>query len=294
MTQHAIHGIVAYTITPFAADGTPDLDALGKSIDRMIDAGVHAIAPLGSTGEGAYLSQDEWSAVAECSVQAVAGRVPTVVSVSDLTTANAVSRAKQAEAFGADAVMVLPASYWKLSDAEIIAHYQAIGDAIGVPIMLYNNPAVSGIDLSVDLILKIVDAVDNVTMVKESTGDVQRMHQLYLRTEGRLPFYNGSNPLALEAFGAGAVGWCTAAANLIPQQNIALYDAARGGRLTEARDSFYAQLPLLDFILKGGLPKTIKAGLDMTGLPVGAPRAPVQPLDAAGCARLAEILAAVH
>lgn len=294
MTDHAIHGIVAYTITPLDQEGTLDLNALSQSIDRMIDAGVHAIAPLGSTGEGAYLAEDEWLAVAERSIQAVAGRVPTIVSVSDLTTAGAIRRAKAAEALGATAVMVLPTSYWKLQDAEIVAHYKAIGDAISVPIMLYNNHAVSGIDLSVDLILQIVDAVDNVTMVKESTGDIQRMHQLYLRTEGQLPFYNGCNPLALEAFGAGAVGWCTAAANLIAKQNIELYEAVRGGRMRDARDSFYRQLPLLDFILKGGLPKTIKAGLDISGLPVGSPRLPVHALDEAARGKLAAILNTFH
>jgi 4-hydroxy-tetrahydrodipicolinate synthase len=108
----------------------------------------------------------------------VAKRVPTIVSVSDLTTAKAVRRARFAEAQGADAVMVLPTAYWKLSEAEILAHYRAIGDSIGVPIMLYNNPATSGTDMSVDLILRIVKGVENVTMVKESTGDIQRMHQL--------------------------------------------------------------------------------------------------------------------
>ncbi|ABA04147.1 dihydrodipicolinate synthetase [Nitrobacter winogradskyi Nb-255] len=290
MPDLAIQGIIGYTITPFDNQGRLDLNALDLTINRMIEAGVHAIAPLGSTGEGAYLSEEEWTAVAERSVKTIAGRVPVIVSVSDLTTAGAVRRARAAESFGATAVMVLPTSYWKLQEDEIVAHYQAVGTAIGVPVMLYNNHAVSGIDMSVDLILRIVDAVDNVTMVKESTGDIQRMHQLYLRTEGQLPFYNGSNPLALEAFAAGATGWCTAAANLIAADNIALYEAARQGRLVEARASFYRQLPLLDFILKGGLPKTIKAGLEIAGVPVGAPRLPVKPLDEAGRARLSAIL----
>lgn len=290
MPDHAIHGIIGYTITPFDDEGGLDLNALDLTIERMIDAGVHAIAPLGSTGEGAYLSEEEWTAVAERSVKTINGRVPVIVSVSDLTTAGVVRRARAAESFGATAVMVLPTSYWKLQEDEIVAHYQAVGKAIGVPIMLYNNHAVSGIDMSVDLILRIVDAVDNVTMVKESTGDIQRMHQLYLRTDGQLPFYNGCNPLALEAFAAGAAGWCTAAANLIAADNIELYEAARTGRLKDARASFFRQLPLLDFILKGGLPKTIKAGLDIAGVPVGAPRLPVKPLDEAGRARLSAIL----
>ncbi|MGD8219270.1 dihydrodipicolinate synthase family protein [Pseudomonas thivervalensis] len=287
MSTPNIHGIIGYTITPFSADGQGlDLDALGRSIDRLIDSGVHAIAPLGSTGEGAYLSDAEWDQISEFSIARVAGRVPTVVSVSDLTTAKAVRRARFAQDHGADVVMVLPASYWKLSEAEILRHYQTIGASIDVPIMLYNNPATSGIDMSVDLILRIFNAVDNVTMVKESTGDIQRMHKLQLLGEGQVPFYNGCNPLALEAFAAGAQGWCTAAPNLIPQLNLDLYAAVMANDLGKARALFYRQLPLLDFILKGGLPATIKAGLRTLGLEVGDPRLPVFPLDDAGNSRL--------
>ncbi|KAA6167310.1 MULTISPECIES: dihydrodipicolinate synthase family protein [Pseudomonas] len=289
MSSPTIHGIIGYTITPFSTDGQRiDLDALGRSIDRLIASGVHAIAPLGSTGEGAYLSEAEWDEVSAYSLQKVARRVPTIVSVSDLTTAKAVRRARYAEAHGADVVMVLPASYWKLSEAEILAHYATIGDSIGLPIMLYNNPATSGTDMSVDLILRIIKQVANVTMVKESTGDIQRMHQLHQRSD--VPFYNGCNPLALEAFAAGAKGWCTAAPNLIPQLNLDLYAAVLANDLGKARELFYRQLPLLEFILKGGLPATIKAGLRLTGLEVGDPRLPVFPLGEAGIEQLKTLL----
>ena len=289
MSSPTIHGIIGYSITPFSTDGQRiDLDALGRSIDRLIASGVHAIAPLGSTGEGAYLSEAEWDEVSAYSLQKVARRVPTIVSVSDLTTAKAVRRARYAEAHGADVVMVLPASYWKLSEAEILAHYATIGDSIGLPIMLYNNPATSGTDMSVDLILRIIKQVANVTMVKESTGDVQRMHQLHQRSD--VPFYNGCNPLALEAFAAGAKGWCTAAPNLIPQLNLDLYAAVLANDLGKARELFYRQLPLLEFILKGGLPATIKAGLRLTGLEVGDPRLPVFPLGEAGIEQLKTLM----
>ena len=294
MSTPDIHGIIGYTITPFSADGEHlDLDALGQSIDRLVDSGVHAIAPLGSTGEGAYLSDLEWDRVCEFSIQHVAKRVPTVVSVSDLTTAKAVRRARFAQAQGADVVMVLPASYWKLSEAEILAHYQAIGSSIDLPIMLYNNPATSGTDMSPELILRIFNAVENVTMVKESTGDIQRMHRLHLLGEGQVPFYNGCNPLALEAFAAGAKGWCTAAPNLIAPLNLELYAAILANDLERARALFYRQLPLLDFILKGGLPATIKAGLRNTGREVGNPRLPVSPLDDGACKQLERLIAAL-
>ena len=294
MSTPDIHGIIGYTITPFSADGEHlDLDALGQSIDRLIDSGVQAIAPLGSTGEGAYLSDLEWDQVCDFSIQHVAKRIPTVVSVSDLTTAKAIRRARFAQARGADVVMVLPASYWKLSEAEILAHYQAIGSSIDLPIMLYNNPATSGTDMSPELILRIFNAVENVTMVKESTGDIQRMHRLQLLGEGQVPFYNGCNPLALEAFAAGAKGWCTAAPNLIAALNLELYAAVLANDLTQARALFYRQLPLLEFILKGGLPATIKAGLRTTGLEVGNPRLPVSPLDDGACKQLERLIAAL-
>lgn len=292
MSTPSIHGIIGYTITPFTPNGEGiDFDALGRSIDRLISGGVQAIAPLGSTGEGAYLSDTEWNQVAEYSTSHVSKRVPTIVSVSDLTTANAVRRARFAETHGADAVMVLPSSYWPLNEKEILQHYQTIGDAISLPIMLYNNPAVSGTDMSVELILRIFNAVENVTMVKESTGDIQRMHKMQLLGEGQVPFYNGCNPLALEAFAAGAVGWCTAAPNLIANLNGDLYKAILANELGSARQLFYKQLPLLDFILKGGLPATIKAGLRITGLEVGNPRLPVSALSDDACLELRTLLA---
>ncbi|MBI6703482.1 dihydrodipicolinate synthase family protein [Pseudomonas viridiflava] len=280
MSAPQVRGVIGYTITPFGADGSVDLDALGKSIERLIQSGVHAIAPLGSTGEGAYLSDSEWESVVRYSQEKISGRVPTVVSVSDLTTSRTVQRAKLAESCGATAVMVLPVSYWKLTETEIVVHYKAVGAAINIPIMLYNNPGTSGTYLAVDLILRILSEVINVTMVKESTGDIQRMHRLYKATGGRIAFFNGCNPLTLEALIAGATGWCTAAPNLIPELNLALWNAVQNENLLEARALFYRQYELLEYITRRGLPTTIKAGLKMLGLDVGAPRLPLQPLDA--------------
>lgn len=278
MTQK-FKGIIAYPITPFGSDDSVNVAALKASIDMMIADGVHAIAPLGSTGESAYLNDGEWDEVAEVAVKHVAKRAPVVVGISDLTTRNAIRRAKFAEYVGADAVMVLPISYWKINEQEIFSHYAAIAQSINIPIMLYNNPATSGIDMRPSFIAKMVKEIDNITMVKESTGDIQRMHQLFKLSDGQIPFYNGSNPLAFEAFVAGATGWCTAAPNLIPKLNLELYNAIQAGDLSGARKVFYEQLPLLEFIVSnGGLPPTIKAGLNIKGLDVGAPRRPLNPL----------------
>jgi 4-hydroxy-tetrahydrodipicolinate synthase len=284
-----IHGIIAYPITPFGEAGI-DVGRLAGLIDSMVDAGVHAIAPLGSTGESAYLSFDEWQTVVDATVAAVAGRVPVVVGSSDLTTAGTVARAEYAQQAGATAVMVIPVSYWALNEREIVKHFTSVSDAISIPIMAYNNPATSGIDMSPTLLNHMFESVANVKMVKESTGDIQRMLDLKQLSSGELPFYNGSNPLVLKALLAGASGWCTAAPCLRPAPAIALYEAAAAGDTARATEIYEELLPLLSFIVAKGLPTAVKSGLDILGEPAGVPRLPLLPLDVEDRTQLESIL----
>jgi 4-hydroxy-tetrahydrodipicolinate synthase len=290
MTQ--IQGIIAYPITPFGDTGI-DTERLAGLVDTMVGAGVHAIAPLGSTGESAYLTFDEWTTVVDTTIAAVSGRVPVVVGASDLTTAGTVARATYAEEAGATAVMVIPVSYWPLRDREIVQHYTAVSDAIGIPIMAYNNPATSGIDMPPALLNHMFESIENVAMVKESTGDIERMLAIKALSAGALPFYNGSNPLVLEALLAGASGWCTAAPCLRPAPAIALYEAVTAGEIDRAREIYDDLLPLLRFIVAKGLPPAVKSGLEILGEPAGAPRLPLLPLEAEDRSELESILSAV-
>ncbi|MBS4729387.1 dihydrodipicolinate synthase family protein [Mycobacterium sp. SM1] len=287
-----IHGIIAYPVTPFSPDsaGTVDTATLARLIERLITAGVHAIAALGSTGELAYLEDPEFDAVVDTTIATVAGRLPVIVGVSDLTTAKTIRRARYAQRAGADAVQVIPVSYWKLTEREILGHYARVAAAIDIPIMAYNNPATSGVDMSPGLLVKMFESIDNLTMVKESTGDLSRMQRIAELSEGLLPFYNGSNPLVLAALRAGAAGWCTAAPNLRPQPCIELYHAVRAGDVSTAEAIYRDLKPLLEFIVAGGLATTVKAGLDLLGFPAGDPRLPLLPLDDDGRAELRGLL----
>src|ERR1700677_3019848 len=287
--EQLIHGIIAYPITPFDEVGI-DVDRLAGLVDPMVDAGVHAIAPLGSTGESAYLSLDEWKTVVDTTVAAVDGRVPVVVGSSDLTTSGTVARAEYAEQAGATAVMVIPVSYWALNEREIVQHYTSVSDAVSIPIMAYNNPATSGIDMSPTLLNRMFETIANFKMVKESTGDIQRMLDLKELSSGALPFYNGSNPLVLKALLAGASGWCTAAPCLRPAPAIALYDAVVAGDTARATEIYEELLPLLSFIVSKGLPPSVKSGLDILGEPAGVPRLPLLPLDVDDRTQLESIL----
>ncbi|WP_150468019.1 4-hydroxy-tetrahydrodipicolinate synthase [Francisella sp. SYW-9] len=274
-----IEGIVAYIPTPFDKSDQISLKSLEILIDRLIKKGVDAISPLGSTGESAYLSLDEWKSVTQKTVEFTNKRVPVIVGASDMTTANCIEKAKYAQSVGADAIMVIPMIYWKLSEDDIFNHYKYISDAIDIPIVVYNNPSNSGFDMKPSFIAHLFNEIENVKMVKDSTGDIQRVHEIRLLTEDKLPIYCGYDPIAIDMLISGASGWCTAAANIIPELNIDLYKAIKSKNLAHASELFNKQYRFLKFIIEeGGLSKTIKSGLSLMGINVGNPRLPISPL----------------
>lgn len=294
MNNHpAFEGIIAYPITPFDREEKVDIPLFKTLTERLVQAGAHGIAPLGSTGVLPYLNDEEKEAVTEAALQQVNGRVPVLVGVSHLTTERTVYHARFAEKAGATAVMIIPMSYWKLTDDEIFRHYEQVAKQLSIPIMAYNNPATGGIDMSPALLKRLLE-IPNVTMIKESTGDVQRMHYLRRALGESVSFYNGSNPLALAAFAAGATGWCTAAFNLIPELNKQLYASIRSNELSQARDIFYRQFELLQFIVSKGLPAAIQAGLKIQGIESGYLRSPLQQLSDKDYAQLEILLSGLN
>ena len=292
MNKVPFKGVIAYPITPFDQEEKVDISLFKKLVERLVISGSHGIAPLGSTGVLPYLTDEEKEAITEATIQQVAGRVPILVGVSNLTTEKTIHHAKFAENAGADAVMIIPMSYWKLTDDEIVAHYDAVASKISIPIMAYNNPATSGVDMSPALLKRLLE-IPNVTMIKESTGDIQRMHYLRKELGEEVAFYNGSNPLALAAFTAGAKGWCTAAPNLIPELNIELYNAVQNNDLETAQNLFYKQVDLLKFIVAKGLPRAVKSGLNILGENGGQLRSPLKPLTTVETSELKEILSTI-
>ena len=286
-----LSGIIGYPVTPFSEDNASiDIEKLGAVIDILLEAKVDAIAVLGSAGEAAYLTETEWKRVADYTVNHIAGKVPVVIGIAELSTTQAIRYAEYAAEIGADMIMLSPFSYYKLSEDEVFLHYESVSKATLLPIMIYNNPATCGVDMSPEFMLKMVDSIDNVCMIKESTGDIQRMHKIHTLSGGKVPFFNGCNHMALEALNAGASGWCTAAPCLIGDQPKQLFDAVKDGNSKKAQALFYRQYEFLEFIVASGLAAAVKSGLALQGTEVGDPRKPLLPLGGSAQQRLETML----
>ncbi len=269
-------GTYTVLVTPFTADAARvDHAALARLVDFQIAQGIHGLVALGSTGEFLSLTREERTAVIQTVVQQTAGRVPVLIGTGAEWTREAIAYTREAEALGADGVMVIPPYYAVPTDDEIFAHYRAIAEATGLPVMLYNNPATANVDLTPPLIARL-SAIDNIRYVKESTLDVTRVRDIIALCGERMVVFAGV--LGYESIWLGAEGWVAVCSNVIPRLSAALFEAADHGDRQTALALYRRIAPLLPFV---GGPRYVsgtKAALALAGMDMGPPRPPRLPL----------------
>jgi len=268
-------GIIPAVTTPFDANGAVDTAGIAANVRFLLDAGVHGIVGTGTMGEAGSLSAAERKLVLETVVEAVDGAVPVIAGISAGTADAAVAYAR--DAAGVDAVMCLPPLGYRADLDELIAYYEAVAAGAGVPVMLYNNPEASGVDLRAEQIVAIADRVPGIVAVKECSGDVRRIPAL-LAAAPQLEILVGGDDWALEGFAAGATGWVTGVADVAPRECVALYEHVLAGELEPAREIYQRLLPLARFDMTPKLVQYFKAAQDEVGLAGGPCRAPRLPL----------------
>jgi 4-hydroxy-tetrahydrodipicolinate synthase len=289
--EGTFEGIFVALATPMTAGQEVDYDNLRSMVNYMIDQGVHGIIPLGSTGEYYALSPSERQDVSAAVIDAAAGRVPVVVGTNAGATRDVISYALQAQQLGAAGVL-LAAPYYSLpTPDELVEHIRAVDRAIGVPIMLYNYPARTGVDMTPDVVERLAE-MDNVRYIKESTGDKSRMGEIVRRCGKRISLFCGCDTLAVEFFEAGAVGWVSGAANVIPAPHVEMYELAVKRKDAKGARECYARMKATLELLEGGGKYTqwVKAGCGIMGHPVGPPRQPLLPASKAEIATLRKAL----
>ncbi len=282
-------GVYSVTVTPFDADGALDLPALARYLDWQVREGIHGLIPLGSTGEFLSLTEEERAAVVETAVRAVAGRAPVLIGAGAERTEDAIRYARQAEAAGADGVMIIPPFYCTPTPDELFVHYRRIAEAISIPIMLYNNPATANVDLTPPIVARLSE-IDGVDYIKESTLEVTRVRDILDLCGDRMTVFGGI--LGFESFVEGAEGWVAVASNLAPAHCARLFALTADAQDYAAARALYAELlPLIRLVGGHRYVAATKAGLELMGLRAGAPRSPRLPASAADVAEARAALA---
>ena len=272
-------GIYTPIVTPYRDDFSIDETGFAGQIENLIASGVHGIVVAGTTGEYYAQTADERIRMMEVARDVIAGRLPLIVGTGAIRTEDSVMFAEAAKARGADALLVATPPYAYPTGREIALHALAIDRAANLPIMLYNYPGRMSVNMDEETLDRLGRS-PNFCAIKESSGDVNRLHML-ARDYPHIQLSCGMDDQALEFFAWGARSWVCAGSNFAPQAHIALYEAcAVRGDFTTGRAVMSAMLPLMAVLEQGGkFVQSIKYGLSLRGIDAGPPRKPLQPLN---------------
>lgn len=286
----AFRGVFTVMITPTNADGSVSLDGVRVFTDWQIREGIQGLIPLGSTGEFLSLSDQEWEGVARAVIETAAGRVPVLIGTGAEDTREVIRRSRRAEALGADGVMVIPPFYSTPTEDELVEHYRAIAGAIGIPVMVYNNPATTNVDMGPELLARIA-RIPGCDYVKESTMDVTRVRDIIRLAGDDMTVFGGI--MGFESFVMGAQGWVAVASNVAPAAMVEIFDRTMAGDYDTAREIYLRHVPLIQAVGGQYYVAGSKAILRHMGFDAGEPLPPRLPLPAARDAAMKEIVAAL-
>jgi 4-hydroxy-tetrahydrodipicolinate synthase len=286
-----LHGVLSAICTPFTAGGDAvDEIALRRLVDDTVAAGVHGLVPGGSTGEFAAMTNDERRLVTETVVDQAAGRVPVVAHVGAMTTREAVGLARHAEGAGAAALMVVAAYYEPLDLAETKAYFRTVASSVQIPVVLYNLPVATGVNLTPADVADLAREVPNVKYVKDTTADFSQACTLIHDYGDLFSTFVGHDPFFFASLVEGAPGSIVGAANFVGADLVAVYDAVQAGDVAGAKAVWQQVYPVMQFLASGGYVAGVKGALDLLGRSAGHPRLPIQPLDADRAGELKAIL----
>ena len=273
--------------TPFTADASAiDTTALRRLVDWQIESGSHGLIPLGSTGEFLSVSDDERRQVVKAVVEAANGRVPVLIGTADEWTDKAVRYSVEAQAMGADGLMIISPYYSSPTEDELFQHFRRISDAVSIPVMVYNNPNTANVDLRPEFVARL-GALENVRYIKESSGDISRVREIH-RVSDSVSVFAGYHPF--ESLAAGAKGYVSVIGNFLPAESAAVCDLMDAGRHDDALRLYNRMIPLLNAIAGDKYVSATKCAMAAVGMPIGNPRPPRLALPEADATRLHKLI----
>jgi 4-hydroxy-tetrahydrodipicolinate synthase len=290
MNADFIRGVVTPLITPVDAEERVDETGMRNVIEHVLRGGVHGVFVAGSTGEFYGLDYDEKKRAAEITVNQVKGRVPVYVGASAITTRECIKLSKMAEALGAQAVTVLTPMFIRPSEGELYQHFRAIAESTALPVLVYNNPERTGINMSANLIERLAE-IPNLVGAKDSSGDLTLTSQYISRTRSKgFKILAGRDTQILATLVYGGVGTVAATSNIAPALVVEIYNKFKAGDIPGALEAQSKLAPLRIAFGLGSFPVVMKDALNLMGINVGDPIKPLDHCTPANMAKLKEVL----
>ena len=271
------HGVFPAVTTKLKQDGSVDLPATQSSIDRLIGSGVSGIIVLPMLGENASIRQDERESVILAAKEVVAGRVPLLSGLAEVSSEAAAANARRYESLGAEGLMAFPSIAYKTDRRETVSWYKGLAAACGLPIMIYNNPVAYGVDVTPETLKELADT-PSIVCIKEESGDIRRVTDIYNGLGNRFKVFCGVDDLILESLALGVTGWVSGMTNAFPKECVEIFNLAFAGKFDEARALYRIMTPAFHLDVHVKLVQYIKLA---ESLAYGAPewvRGPRLPL----------------
>lgn len=270
-------GSYTVLVTPFTEDERAiDEKALRRLVEWQIKEGVPGLIALGSNGEFLSVTAAERTQVVKTVIDQAAGRVPVLIGTADEWVDNVIRCSKEAEQLGADGVMIVPPYYSTPTEDELFEHFRRVGEAIHIPIMLYNNPRSTHVDLKPEFVARL-SVIDTIRYIKESSKDVSRVREITRLCGDGMTIFSGH--LAYDHYAAGAMGYVSVCGNIVPRMSADLFNlTVTQHNLVAGRELFHRLLPLLNSLDMGRFVEACKAAMNLIGMSVGNPRMPRLPL----------------
>ena len=274
------NGTATAMITPFGKDGGVNYAAFGRMIDFQIENGTDVLVVLGTTGEPPTMTEEEKEEVMRFSVRRAAKRAKVVFGTGSNSTAHAVEASRKAERLGADGLLAVTPYYNKCTQNGLYEYYKAIADAVSIPVICYNVPARTGVNIKPETAARIAD-IENIAGIKEACGNMEQIVTTARMIRGKCDLYSGDDHLNLPILAIGGAGLISVSSNIFPRETKQLYEAVKRGDLGEANRLQDKMLPVIDLLFCEVNPIPAKAAADMIALEGGTPRAPLTEMEPA-------------
>lgn len=266
--------VLTAMVTPFDQNGVIDFEATKTLVNHLIENGSDGLVIAGTTGESPTLTTDEKVELFEFVVNVVEGRVPVIAGTGSNNTKASISLTRLAEDAGVDGIMLVTPYYNKPSQEGMYQHFKAIAEATSLPIMLYNIPGRSVVNMSVETIVRL-SKIDNIVCIKEASGDLDAMAQIISETASDFTLYSGDDGLTVPVLAIGGAGIISVASHIIGNEMQDMINSFKNGDIVKASTLHRNLLPLMKALFAAPNPTPVKAALNMSGVNVGGVRLPM-------------------